>query len=102
MAALPGSVGQTAVLDDEGPPAVLERAFDPLGGDVARPADPWAVSTSTTPEPSIALGTSVPGLAAKPVVDIGVSVPDVTAEETYLGPLIGEILARAEARGVLP
>ncbi|NHD16449.1 MULTISPECIES: GrpB family protein [unclassified Actinopolyspora] len=31
--------------------------------------------------------TAVPGLAAKPVVDIGVSVPDVTAEATYLGPL---------------
>nr|WP_218862717.1 GrpB family protein [Actinopolyspora biskrensis] len=31
--------------------------------------------------------TAVPGLAAKPVVDIGVSVPDVSAEETCLGPL---------------
>ncbi|WP_017976970.1 GrpB family protein [Actinopolyspora halophila] len=31
--------------------------------------------------------TAVPGLAAKPVVDIGVSVPDVAAESTYLGPL---------------
>ena len=32
--------------------------------------------------------TSVPGLAAKPIIDILVTVPDVTAEEDYLDPLI--------------
>lgn len=32
--------------------------------------------------------TSVPGLAAKPIIDILVTVPDITAEEDYLGPLI--------------
>ncbi|BDZ43709.1 UPF0157 protein [Paraoerskovia sediminicola] len=33
--------------------------------------------------------TSVPGLAAKPIIDIVVTVPDITAEEDYLDPLIG-------------
>lgn len=32
--------------------------------------------------------TSVPGLAAKPVIDILVTVPDVTAEEQYVAPLV--------------
>ena len=32
--------------------------------------------------------TSVPGLAAKPIIDIVVTVPDITAEEDYLGPLL--------------
>ena len=33
--------------------------------------------------------TSVPGLAAKPIVDILVVVDDITAEEDYLAPLLG-------------
>jgi GrpB-like predicted nucleotidyltransferase (UPF0157 family) len=32
--------------------------------------------------------TSVPGLAAKPIVDVVVVVPDITAEEDYLDPLL--------------
>jgi GrpB-like predicted nucleotidyltransferase (UPF0157 family) len=32
--------------------------------------------------------TSVPGLAAKPIIDIVVAVADITAEEDYLEPLI--------------
>ncbi|NQX16684.1 GrpB family protein [Rathayibacter sp. VKM Ac-2857] len=32
--------------------------------------------------------TAVPGLAAKPIVDIVVAVPDITAEEDYLAPLL--------------
>jgi len=32
--------------------------------------------------------TAVPGLAAKPIVDIAVAVPDITAEEDYLAPLL--------------
>ncbi|OYO05340.1 GrpB family protein [Enemella evansiae] len=32
--------------------------------------------------------TAVPGLAAKPIIDILVTVPDVTVEEDYLEPLI--------------
>lgn len=32
--------------------------------------------------------TSVPGLAAKPIIDIAVAVTDITAEENYLEPLI--------------
>ncbi len=32
--------------------------------------------------------TSVPGLAAKPIIDILVTVDDITAEEDYLGPLL--------------
>lgn len=32
--------------------------------------------------------TSVPGLAAKPIIDILLTVPDITAEEDYLDPLI--------------
>ncbi|OII26226.1 GrpB family protein [Frigoribacterium sp. MCBA15_019] len=32
--------------------------------------------------------TSVPGLAAKPIVDVVVAVPDITAEEDYLEPLL--------------
>jgi GrpB-like predicted nucleotidyltransferase (UPF0157 family) len=34
--------------------------------------------------------TSVPGLAAKPILDILVTVPDITAEEDYLDPLVAE------------
>ncbi len=32
--------------------------------------------------------TSVPGLAAKPIIDIAVTVPDITAEEDYLDALL--------------
>ena len=32
--------------------------------------------------------TAVPGLAAKPIIDILVTVPDITAEEDYLDPLL--------------
>ena len=32
--------------------------------------------------------TSVPGLAAKPIIDVPVTVADITAEENYLNPLI--------------
>ena len=32
--------------------------------------------------------TSVAGLAAKPIIDILVTVPDITAEEDYLEPLV--------------
>lgn len=32
--------------------------------------------------------TSVPGLAAKPIIDIVIAVADITAEENYLGPLL--------------
>lgn len=32
--------------------------------------------------------TSVPGLAAKPIVDVVVAVPDVTDEDAYLAPLL--------------
>lgn len=32
--------------------------------------------------------TSVPGLAAKPIIDVLVTVPDITAEEEYLEPLL--------------
>ncbi len=34
--------------------------------------------------------TSVPGIAAKPIIDILVTVPDITAEEDYLDPLVAE------------
>ncbi|PJJ70722.1 GrpB-like predicted nucleotidyltransferase (UPF0157 family) [Diaminobutyricimonas aerilata] len=55
--------------------------------------------------------TSVPGLAAKPIVDIVVAVDDITAEEDYLEPLIavgyelrvrepGHRLVRTPARDV--
>lgn len=33
--------------------------------------------------------TSVPGLAAKPIIDIQVTVEDITAEEDYLDQLLG-------------
>ncbi len=32
--------------------------------------------------------TSVPGLAAKPIIDVLVTVPDITAEADYLDPLL--------------
>ncbi|MFD6162940.1 GrpB family protein [Nocardia sp. NPDC060256] len=32
--------------------------------------------------------TSIPGLAAKPIIDIDVSVPDIEDENTYLEPLL--------------
>jgi GrpB-like predicted nucleotidyltransferase (UPF0157 family) len=32
--------------------------------------------------------TSVPGLAAKPIIDVLLLVPDITAEEDYLDPLL--------------
>ena len=55
--------------------------------------------------------TSVPGLAAKPIVDVVVAVPDITAEEDYLDPLLaagyelrvrepGHRLVRTPARDV--
>ncbi|MEV0016486.1 GrpB family protein [Streptomyces tendae] len=55
--------------------------------------------------------TSVPGLAAKPIVDIVVAVPDITAEEYYLDGLLaagyelrvrepGHRLVRTPARDV--
>ena len=55
--------------------------------------------------------TSVPGLAAKPVIDIVVTVDDITAEEDYLGALLaagyelrvrepGHRLVRTPARDV--
>ena len=34
--------------------------------------------------------TSVPGLAAKPVVDVLLTVPDITDESSYLAPLLAE------------
>jgi GrpB-like predicted nucleotidyltransferase (UPF0157 family) len=55
--------------------------------------------------------TSVPGLAAKPIIDVLVTVPDITAEEDYLDPLLaagyvlrvrepGHRLVRTEERDV--
>ena len=55
--------------------------------------------------------TSVPGLAAKPIIDIVVAVDDITAEEDYLEPLVaagyvlrvrepGHRLVRTPARDV--
>ncbi|MCI2237761.1 GrpB family protein [Paenibacillus sp. TRM 82003] len=55
--------------------------------------------------------TSVPGLAAKPIIDIVVTVDDITAEEDYLDPLLtagyelrvrepGHRLVRTPARDV--
>jgi GrpB-like predicted nucleotidyltransferase (UPF0157 family) len=55
--------------------------------------------------------TSVPGLGAKPIIDILVTVPDITAEEDYLDPLVeagyelrvrepGHRLVRTPARDV--
>ncbi|MCI4656706.1 GrpB family protein [Cryobacterium zhongshanensis] len=55
--------------------------------------------------------TSVPGLAAKPIIDILVTVGDITAEEDYLAPLLsvgyelrarepGHRLVRTSARDV--
>ena len=55
--------------------------------------------------------TSVPGLAAKPIIDIVVAVPDITAEEDYLDGLLaagyelrvrepGHRLVRTPARDV--
>lgn len=55
--------------------------------------------------------TSVPGLAAKPIIDIVVAVDDITAEEDYLEPLLtagyelrvrepGHRLVRTPARDV--
>ncbi|GAA1511391.1 hypothetical protein GCM10009761_11890 [Agromyces terreus] len=44
--------------------------------------------------------TSVPGLAAKPIIDILVTVDDITAEEDYLEPLLeaGYVLRVREPR----
>ncbi len=55
--------------------------------------------------------TAVPGLSAKPIIDILVTVPDITAEEDYLVPLVaagyllrvrepGHRLVRTPARDV--
>ncbi len=55
--------------------------------------------------------TSVPGLAAKPIIDVLVTVPDITAEEEYLEALVavgyvlrvrepGHRLVRTEQRDV--
>jgi GrpB-like predicted nucleotidyltransferase (UPF0157 family) len=54
--------------------AHLERISDAVGG--------YAVAIEHIGS------TSVPGLAAKPIIDVLVTVPDITAEEDYLDPLL--------------
>lgn len=44
--------------------------------------------TAVTVEVDHIGSTSVPGLAAKPIIDIVVTVDDITAEEDYLDPLL--------------
>ncbi|WP_338000135.1 GrpB family protein [Plantibacter flavus] len=58
-----------------------------------------ALETSTVAIEHIG-STSVPGLAAKPIVDIVVAVEDITAEEDYLDPLlaVGYVLRVREPR----
>lgn len=58
-----------------------------------------ALETSTVAIEHIG-STSVPGLAAKPIVDIVVAVEDITAEEDYLDPLLaaGYVLRVREPR----
>ena len=41
--------------------------------------------------------TAVPGLAAKPIIDVVVAVDDITAEEDYLDALLAEGASRAES-----
>ena len=48
---------------------------------------PWQVPR-IAPVARFHTTTSVPGLAAKPIVDVVVAVPDITAEEDYLDPLL--------------
>nr|WP_234994064.1 GrpB family protein [Plantibacter flavus] len=63
-----------------------------------------ALGTSAGGSSTIAIehigSTSVPGLAAKPIVDIVVAVADITAEEDYLDPLLaaGYVLRVREPR----
>jgi GrpB-like predicted nucleotidyltransferase (UPF0157 family) len=63
---------------DDGWPAIFaahrERLREALGG---TPADIEHIGS-----------TSVPGLAAKPIIDIVVAVDDITAEDDYLGPIL--------------
>lgn len=47
-----------------------------------------AALTPATVEIAHIGSTSVPGLAAKPIVDVVVAVEDITAEEDYLAPLL--------------
>ncbi|VXB42739.1 GrpB family protein [Plantibacter sp. T3] len=63
-----------------------------------------ALGTSAGGSSAVAIehigSTSVPGLAAKPIVDIVVAVEDITAEEDYLAPLLaaGYVLRVREPR----
>ncbi|WP_307875108.1 GrpB family protein [Frankia nepalensis] len=45
--------------------------------------------------------TSVPGLGAKPIIDIQVAVPDITADEAFVAPLLAAgYTVRVRERGV--
>ena len=89
-------------LDDDPPPGrtpwVVRPHVRPI--EVAGPDPSWPAAFALLAERlHAALGaraldvmhigsTSVPGLPAKPIIDILVTVPDMTAEEDYLGPLL--------------
>ena len=56
---------------------------------LAEPAEPAATAEPAAHVAVEHIGsTAVPGLAAKPIVDVVVVVPDITAEEDYLDPLL--------------
>ena len=73
---------------------------EPLAVGLLEPDDRWAESyreherriATALAAVDVAIehigSTAVPGLAAKPIVDIAVAVPDITAEEDYLAPLL--------------
>lgn len=82
----------------DGPIALVEydpswpQRFEAIAADIRGALGPVAVRVEHTGS------TSVPGLAAKPIIDITLAVPDSRAEAVYVPPLeaIGYVLALRE------
>jgi len=78
-------------LDDRFDPAVRIVEYDPAWAEMA--AAEIGLIEAAVGEGAVRVdhvgSTSVPGLAAKPIVDLQLSVADVVARDVYVGPLEG-------------
>jgi GrpB-like predicted nucleotidyltransferase (UPF0157 family) len=85
-------VGETELVGGVETRELFLAEYDPAWGSAyaAHEARVRAAVGSTAVDVQHIGSTSVPGLAAKPIIDILVTVPDITAEEDYLEPLLAE------------